>query len=241
MCAVHGRLQRVNILEEFGAAELARVRVTKGTGVIPSEQLLLEDPPAAHPTRCGCRRSRYSACVSAGDPSRLQQTEARPPRVEAAVDMEDTIAAVGVRTRTLGIQDLVVLVEVTRVEQLDMLVPKLAPGIDVPADVVQIAQFPAEGNVGIVGETSLAEDADTVLVGSSLASEAERQDAHVTLPWPRAALISASCSSLRFSKSTSPRPRRVGWSSLTGGRLKGGFLEHYRHGVYIKMCLLSVL
>lgn len=67
------------------------------------------------------------------------------------------------RPRAIRRHDLPLAVEVRRVEELEVGVPEGAPGGDVPADVVQLAEAAGEGDVGVVGEGGVSEDGEAVL------------------------------------------------------------------------------
>lgn len=62
--------------------------------------------------------------------------------------------------------DLAVGVEVARVEELEVLVAELAAGRQVPLDVVELAEPPAEGDVGVVRQAGAAKDGEAILCHS---------------------------------------------------------------------------
>lgn len=92
-----------------------------------------------------------------------QQRVGRAARVEGRVDVEEAVAAVLVRPRRVRRDDVVVLVEVARVEELDVVVAQLAARGEVARDGVEVAEAVRELDVRVVGEARLAEDADAVL------------------------------------------------------------------------------
>lgn len=77
--------------------------------------------------------------------------------------MEEGVALVVVGARVVGGNDLALGVEVARVEELEVLVAELAARREVPLDVVELAEPPAEGDMGVVCQTGAAEDDEAVL------------------------------------------------------------------------------
>lgn len=82
------------------------------------------------------------------------------------VTYKQCVALVILRARTVGLHDLSLAVQVAGVEELEVLVPQLAAGRQVPRDVVQLAQAPGEGDVRVVCEACVAEHGKAVLEAS---------------------------------------------------------------------------
>lgn len=114
---------------------------------------------------CGARvgKVRVAAGLWGRQHDAAEEAVGGAARVEAAIDVEEAVSLVAVRAGRVRVDEVAVCVEVSGVEELDVLVPHLAARPQVAADVVQVAELAGELDVRVICQSCVAEDTDAIL------------------------------------------------------------------------------
>lgn len=163
LVATHGVVGRLDVGEMIRRSELLGMQNGVAGDVVLLQQLCLGFVVEVIPRRPGI--AELGAATGAGGRKLVGQQErvASTAWIEARVDVEEAVAPVGLRPGAAGVDDGAVGLHVADIEQLVVLETILPACLVVGFDVVELAEFASQLNVGLVGQVCSAEDDHAVL------------------------------------------------------------------------------